>query len=91
MSTSTPLVEKCGRSSNLIKQVNKLVALRPMGRDHTSITNSALPVHEGFVVIADSEALDVLEKLNVEVVVEEDGRTERTGTSDVMIVVGAGC
>lgn len=62
-----------------------------MGRDHTSIMNFALPVHEGVVVIADSEAPDVLEKLNVEVVVEEDGRTERTGTADVMIVVGAGC
>lgn len=53
--------------------------------------NFALPVHEGLAVTADSEALDELENLNAEAVVEEAGKTERTGTTDVMIVVGAGC
>lgn len=48
-------------------------------------------MHDGVAVTADSEALEVLENLNVEAVVEEAGRTERTGTTDVMIVVGAGC
>lgn len=48
-------------------------------------------MHDGVAVTADLEALEVLEKLNVEAVVDEAGRTERTGTTDVMIVVGAGC
>ena len=37
--------------------------------------NFALPVHEGVAVAA---------------VLEEAGRTERTGTTEVIIVVGAG-
>lgn len=48
-------------------------------------------MHEGLAVIADSEALDVLENLDAEAVVGEAVKTERTGTTDVMIVVGAGC
>ena len=53
--------------------------------------NFALPVHEGVAVTADLEALDELEKLDLEALAEEAGCTERTGTTDVMILVGAGC
>ena len=52
--------------------------------------NSALPVHEGFAVTADLEGLDELKKLVLEALADEAGCTERTGTTDVMILVGAG-
>lgn len=52
--------------------------------------NFALPVHEGVAVAADLEALNLSENLTREAVLEEAGRTERTGTTEVIIVVGAG-
>ena len=48
-------------------------------------------MQEGVAVTADSEGLDDLEKLDLEALAEEAGCTDKTGTIDVMILVGVGC